>query len=678
MFRFIRIPFQFKVYLLFLAFFLLLLQLVTSHIRSIVTDQLIKNESARFEDLRTLVHNLITNSTKSLRNEAMLLAGQAEVRETLDLVNQGEMRQSFLRQYYPSTHPHNFLIFTDHQGQVVDGFITLKIQDGEIWIEESNELQEIIGTIPSDIIESNKPGESFVTVKYENQFQLFAISTVPAYSLGLNPQTIGTITLGFAVDSDLAMNLQKNSPIEIGFVVGGTPISSSLPGLKNNTFRRIWYASIEKERSSLLIEPEIISVDQALYMAYASYLQQHVNQEKVAYVLFTSLDNTMGIIRYLDQSVNWVNVIIFSGMLIIGYVLARRVTAPVRRLSETVQMISEGNYEVNSSVRSGDELETLGDAVQHLAEKLQLREKEAKKYVKQIEEWNRELESKVSERTKELEEKNMTLKATSKELENAYNQIDEELQVVGILQKKLLPDANLNIDGIKMKSYYTPNGRAGGDYYDYYQTGNDCIYCLIADVAGHGTPAAFIMGITRTITHSLMARRLSPQQILHRLSTQLFDTTRRGEFVTMFLARIDLKTNNMTYSIAGHPPPLFFEKKTGIIHELKVDKGLPLGIIDTSEYEEIVVPFDPGDRLLLFTDGIVECFNPVREAYGELRLQQQLNSNINKPANEFLTEIIHDLSNFVQHPLDVEPLEDDVTLVCIDFTARTEPVLHTK
>lgn len=675
MFRFLRIPFQFKVYLLFLALFLLLLQLVTSHIRSIVTDQLLKNESARFEDLRTLVHNLISNSTKALRNEALLLAGQAEVRETLELVNQGEMRQSFLRQYYPSTHPHNFLIFTDQEGKVVDGFITLKDDEEEVWIEETAELQDIIGEIPKDIINANKPGESFVTVKSENRFQLFAISTVPAYSLGINPQLIGSITLGFAVDSDMAVNLQKNSPIEIGFVVGGTPITSSLPGLKNNTFRRIWYASIENERSSLLIEPEILSVDHTLYMAYASHLQQHVNQEKVAYVLFTSLDDTMGIIRYFDQSVNWVNVIIFSGMLVIGYVLSRRVTAPVRRLSQIVQRISEGNYDVNSSVRSGDELETLGNSVQHLAQKLQMRELEAKKYVKQIEMWNRELESKVSDRTKELEEKNMTLKATSKELESAYNQIDEELQMVGVLQRKLLPNANLDIEGLRIESYYAPNGRAGGDYYDYYQTNDDCIYCLIADVAGHGTPAAFIMGITRTITHSLMARRLSPQRILHQLSIQLYDTTRRGEFVTMFLGRIDLQENSMTYSIAGHPPPLFYKNETGIIDELKVDKGLPLGIVDTCEYEEISVSFHPGDRLLLFTDGIVECFNPVREAYGELRLQRQLKTNMDKPAHDFLTEIIHDLSNFVQHPLDVEPLEDDVTLVCIDFTARAETVV---
>lgn len=669
MLRFIRIPFQFKVYLLFLALFLLLLQLVTTRVRSIMTDQIIQNESARFEDLRNLFQNLIHSNTQSLRNEALLLAGQAEVRETLDLVNQGEMRQSFLRQYYPASHPHNFLIFTGVDGKVLDGFIVMKDkEEKEIWIDELVEMQDIIGDLPIDIIQEKKPDESFVMVHSGELFQLFAITTVPAYSLDIDPKVIGTISLGFAVDSNLAMNLQKNSPFEIGFVAGSTPYTSSLPGVHSNTFRRIWYTSIENERSTLLIEPQIMSVDGTLYMAYASYLTHHYGEEKAAFVLFSSMENTMSVIRYLDQSVIWVTLIVFSFMLIIGYVLAKRVTAPVRQLADTVQRISEGNYEVKTVVRSGDEFQTLGEAVQHLAAKLQMRELEAKKYVAQIEEWNRELEFKVSERTKELEEKNLTLKATSKELEHAYNRIDEELKMVGELQKKLLPHENLVINGIRIESYYAPNGRAGGDYYDFLQTGNDCIYCLIGDVAGHGTPAAFIMGITRTITHSLIQRRLQPNEILHQLSGQLYDTTRRGEFVTMFIALIDLKTNQITYSVAGHPPPLLYQKQDDAIHELRVDKGLPLGIIDSPDYEEITVSFKPGDRLLMYTDGIVECFNPVREAYGEVRLQQQLRKHISNPVHTFLTDIIHDLSRFVCHPLDVEPLEDDVTLLCVDFT----------
>ncbi len=675
MLRFIRIPFQFKVYLLFLALFLLLMQLVTTHIKSVVTDQILKKESVQFEDFKSLFHNLIEAKTESLRNEALLVAGQFDVRETLELLNQGQMMESFLRMYYPSNHPHSFLVFTDSKGNVIDGFITISENDEEIWIDQTSDLQKIAGDRPFGVLQSNQPLESYVTIQHKNRFRLFAVSTVPVYEFGLNPKVSGTVTLGFAVDNTLAVSLQKNSPFEIGFVADGTPLTSSLSGLQNNIFRRIWFASIENGRSSLLIEPKIMSVDDRLYMAYASYLHHNNGNEKVAYILFSPMDDTMDLFRYLDQSVLWFSILVFCGMLIIGYLLSRGVTAPVRRLASTVSLLSEGRYDVDAKVRSGDELQTLSEVIQQLATKLQMREEEAKKYVQQIEEWNRELETKVAERTKELEAKNSSLEATSNELEEAYNQMDEELKIVGDLQQKLLPHEGLEMDGLRIQSFYSPNGRAGGDYYDFIQTGPNTIYILIADVAGHGTPAAFIMGITRTIAHSLIEKRESPKSILYELSEQLVDTTRRGEFVTLFLGRFDLETNQLTYSLAGHPPPMLYRQESNVIEELSVDKGLPLGIIDTPEYEECTITISVGDRLLMYTDGIVECFNPARECYGEERLKEQLANNFHKPAKQFLQDVIHDLTRHVEHPLDIEPLEDDVTLVCMDFTPQAASLL---
>ena len=101
---------------------------------------------------------------------------------------------------------------------------------------------------------------------------------------------------------------------------------------------------------------------------------------------------------------------------------------------------------------------------------------------------------------------------------------------------------------------------------------------------------------------------------------------------------------------------------------MDVEKGIPLGILQGAEYEELTAQIQPGDRLLLYTDGIIEAFNEQKVVYGVDRLKKAFQKNTDDSPDQTLDIIMQDLEEFVQRPLDVEPLEDDVTLVSIDFS----------
>ena len=268
-----------------------------------------------------------------------------------------------------------------------------------------------------------------------------------------------------------------------------------------------------------------------------------------------------------------------------------------------------------AKVKTGDELEVLGEEITAMVQALKKRDMEIKGYINQIENWNKELEKRVTERTKDLEEKNLRLRVISEELGRAYERIDDEMKVLGEMQMNLLPPPSIDYCGLKIRSFYSPCGRSGGDYFDVIQTGINQIFILIADVSGHGAPAAFIMGITRSMAHVLIEKGSSPGEVLVSLSNVLLKSIRRGEFVTMFLARLDLKQKRMTYSIAGHLPPLFLRKPGQQVEELEVKQGLPLGIMENPNYEEVVIQIESSFRLLLYTDGLVETFNDARESF---------------------------------------------------------------
>jgi sigma-B regulation protein RsbU (phosphoserine phosphatase) len=214
------------------------------------------------------------------------------------------------------------------------------------------------------------------------------------------------------------------------------------------------------------------------------------------------------------------------------------------------------------------------------------------------------------------------------QLTDALDLLNRELEVVGAIQRSLLPDALPAIPGFEMAADYQTSARAGGDYYDFFALDDGGWGLFIADVAGHGTPAAVLMAITHAIAHAHPKKHTPPGVLLNYLNQRLTAAyTRVGAFVTAFYAVLDPTKRTLTYARAGHNPPRL--AREGRILSLEGQGGLPLGILEEKGYGQATVVLEPGDLLLLYTDGITEAAAPAkagedRDLFGLERLDALL------------------------------------------------------
>ena len=196
------------------------------------------------------------------------------------------------------------------------------------------------------------------------------------------------------------------------------------------------------------------------------------------------------------------------------------------------------------------------------------------------------------------------------QLAAALKTLDRELEIVGQIQRSLLPRELPDIAGFELASYYDTSARAGGDYYDFFPLPGGRWGAFIADVSGHGTPAAVLMAVTHALAHAQPGAHAPPAELLRYLNELLSRWyTRNGAFVTAFYAVLDPARRTMTYARAGHNPPRLV--RGGRAMSLDEVGELPLGLVDDRpDYAEASVTLHAGDLLLLYTDGITEAPAP--------------------------------------------------------------------
>lgn len=251
------------------------------------------------------------------------------------------------------------------------------------------------------------------------------------------------------------------------------------------------------------------------------------------------------------------------------------------------------------------------------------------------------------------------------QLSDAIGALDRELQVVGEIQRSLLPQDLPAIPGFEIAASYETSERAGGDYYDFFPLSDGSWGVFIADVSGHGAPAAVVMAITHAIAHAQPGTHTPPAALLAYLNAQLARSyTRDGSFVTAFYAVLDPSTRTLTYSLAGHNPPRL--ARGGRV--LAIDKAgwLPLGIMNEQGYKEASLQLAPGDVLLLYTDGVTEAMAPRRAGaplslFGEGRLDRALLESAAGGGAACIERVRSEVAAFTENA----PLRDDQTLVAL-------------
>ncbi|MEE8105723.1 MAG: PP2C family protein-serine/threonine phosphatase [Planctomycetota bacterium] len=247
----------------------------------------------------------------------------------------------------------------------------------------------------------------------------------------------------------------------------------------------------------------------------------------------------------------------------------------------------------------------------------------------------------------------------SRELQEMHDRLDGEMAQVATIQQSLLPATTPTVTNLDLSVYYCSSSKAGGDYYDFFSLPDGRLGILLADVSGHGTPAAVLMAITHAIAHLHSGPPAEPAQMLEYLNLHLANRyTREGAFVTAIYGVYDPATREFCYSSAGHPAPRVKHCSDGTIEDIAADPKLPLGILADQKYREHTITLRPGDQVLFFTDGITEARNADGEFFGVEGIDSVL-MKCQEVAQGLKTAIVEALE---KHTAGVAA-EDDVTLL---------------
>lgn len=253
------------------------------------------------------------------------------------------------------------------------------------------------------------------------------------------------------------------------------------------------------------------------------------------------------------------------------------------------------------------------------------------------------------------------LRRAHDELKVAHDLLDEEIKVVAEIQRSLLPAELPRVPGLELAAAYRPATRAGGDYYDVFERPDGRWAILIADVSGHGSPAAVLMAITHSLTHSHPRPEASAAQMLDHINHHLTAryTHSNGRFVTAFIGLYDPRSHELTYASAGHHPPRV-KACDGKVWKLDGSQGLPLGVMPKWRYEDAAAKLRIGDRVLMYTDGVTEAMNPASELFGEERLDAAVH-HCGLDAAGIVASVIERVEKFS----DGRAADDDRTLLAV-------------
>jgi sigma-B regulation protein RsbU (phosphoserine phosphatase) len=235
----------------------------------------------------------------------------------------------------------------------------------------------------------------------------------------------------------------------------------------------------------------------------------------------------------------------------------------------------------------------------------------------------------------------------SAELKKAYEIVERELKVVADIQRSLLPKALPRIPGLELAAHYQTSQWAGGDYYDFFELPQGRWGFLIADVSGHGTPAAVMMAILHSLAHGHPGYPEPPSALLEHVNRRLAAryTTDNDVFVTAFYAIYDPAKRQLSYSCAGHNPPQLKRCSAGRIDTLEDVGGPPLGLFKDVKFAEATLTLCPGDMLVLYTDGVTEAMNSRNKQFGVEQLGAIL-ARCNLGAAELCQKILEALDGF--------------------------------
>ncbi len=234
--------------------------------------------------------------------------------------------------------------------------------------------------------------------------------------------------------------------------------------------------------------------------------------------------------------------------------------------------------------------------------------------------------------------------------------LEHELGVARDVQRELLPHQAPDIPELELAGICRQAIAVGGDYYDYLPLGDGRLGLVIADVSGKGVPAALLMASLQASVRSLFPTAVDPGTLNANLNNALFRASSAARYATAFLASFDPQTGRLSYSNAGHLPPILVQREDTVRCD---EGGVPIGLFEGSTYDTGTRLLVPGDLLALFTDGVTEAPAPDGDEFGSTRLADLLRAHRDQPLEEIIQTVLDALVQW-SGPIDAH---DDVTIV---------------
>lgn len=235
--------------------------------------------------------------------------------------------------------------------------------------------------------------------------------------------------------------------------------------------------------------------------------------------------------------------------------------------------------------------------------------------------------------------------------------LEDDLELSQKIQRALLPQSAPNIPGLELAVFSRPAQIVGGDYFDFFQFSDGSHGLAIADVAGHGMAASMLVASVQTALRTLTLTTNSPAEVLAHLNRFFYHNIHVTTFVTIFLAQFDPSSRRLTYSSAGHNPPLWANHHRPFIWLRPT--GPAVGLVEDFQIRTETVTLTPGDTLLLYTDGVTEATNPGDEQFGVERLAAVVQREAGAAPKALVQALRQELQAFISG----QALADDTTVI---------------
>jgi phosphoserine phosphatase RsbU/P len=267
---------------------------------------------------------------------------------------------------------------------------------------------------------------------------------------------------------------------------------------------------------------------------------------------------------------------------------------------------------------------------------------------------------------RDLTEKNRQLQKAFDELKAAQEQLIEkerlerELKVAAEIQMSILPDELPLVDGFEFGGRILPARQVGGDFYDVFPLDEHKLGVLIGDVADKGVPSAIFMARAHALIIAEADSVISPGEVLRRVNRHITRLEKSTQFVTALYGVLDINTGEFEYARAGHEPPMLLTPQ-GQVHRLPHKPGMALGLWENIALDEYSIHLPKDSLLVMFTDGMTDCRNPLGEPYGLERIKKTMDSLRKVTAQKSCDELFDSLMIYQSGAKQ----DDDVTLVAI-------------